>query len=134
MILQHNTGFSVADSDTLNEDNKTIFRVGCTEQTITSLNGESAYLSFNANETKSIALPLGYSSDNRLRFVGQTNGTLELTVTHPTLGAQTLTLKGGGLSLVMRASAISLTEKAGTSAWFQWSIMQTEATSTEVFS
>lgn len=134
MILQHSTGFSVADSDTLSEDNKTIFRVGCSEQTVTSLTGETAYLSFNANETKTIALPLGYSSDNRIRLVGQTNGTLELTITHPTLGAQTLTLKGGGVSLVMRISSISITEMAGTSAYFQWSIMQTATTSTEVFS
>ena len=79
-------------------------------------------------------LPLGYSSDNRLRFIGQTDGTLELTIVHPTLGAQVLTIKGGGLMLTMRVDSISITEMAGTSAYFKWSLMQTDTTSTEVFS
>ena len=134
MILQQNIGFSVAENDTLAEEGQTNFRVGSAVQSLTTQYGETAYLSFNANDTKTIPLPLGYSSDNRLRFVGQTNGTLELTITHPTLGAQVLTIKGGGIMLTMRVSSISITEMAGTSAYFKWSLMQTDTTSTEVFS
>lgn len=130
MILQQNIGFTVAESTS----SKPIFRVGSSDVKATSATGESGYLSFNANETKTIALPLGYSSDNIVRFVGKTNGTLELNITHPTLSTQTITIKGGGIMLSMRMSSISITEKAGSPSYFEWSIMQKETTNSEEFS
>ena len=136
MILQHNTSLTVGDFNAIvdAEQNKTLFRVGGSVNKNTSVSGESAYLSFNANETKAIAIPLGYSSDDTLRIIGQVVGTLQLTVTHPVSGAQVLTLKGGSVTLNMRVSGISLTEMAGASASFTWSIVQITSANSEEFS
>lgn len=130
MILQQNIGFTVAETAT----EMPVFRSGSSDVKSTSLTGETAYLSFNANETKTIAIPLGYSSDNMLRFIGKTNGTLELNITHPTLSTQTITIKNGGIMLSMRMSSISITEKAGSATWLEWSIMQRDSANSEEFS
>jgi hypothetical protein len=136
MILQNNIGFTIADSATIEESSLTnsIFRVGSSLSKKTSENGQSAYLSFLANETKTIALPLGYSSDDKVRFVGKVTGTLSMTIIHPTLGAQVILLKGGGFAITMRIASVSITEVAGTSSTMSWSMMKTETTSTEDFS
>jgi hypothetical protein len=136
MILQSNIGFTAADSDTIQESGpeNAVFRIGTTMSKQTSACGQSAYLSFLANDTKTIAMPIGYSSDDRLRFVGSVTGTLRVTITHPTLGDQTITFKNGGFTITMRMTAISITEEAGSSASLAWSMMQTDTVSSEEFS
>lgn len=135
MILQHSLGFTVADADKIDsvETSDLAFRYSYQVKKNTSKTGQSALLSFNANDTKTIALPLGYSSADRCRFIGKVIGTLELTITHPTLGAQIITLKDGSFTISMRMSSISLTEKAGKSATLQWSMFQMLDSNSEDF-
>jgi hypothetical protein len=136
MQLQHNTAITVANSDTLTDASQgiSVFRVGASVAKSTSATGESAYLSFNANETKTIALPLGYSSANRARFVAECVGTLEITITHPTLAPQKITVKDGSIAFSMRIDSVSITEKAGASASMTWSFFQADSTNPEAFS
>jgi hypothetical protein len=136
MQLQHNTAFTVSESDTIDSvrSDQIVFRVSRPVSVSTSENGETAYLSFNANETKTIIIPLGYSSAERCRFIGKASGTLEFTVTHPTLGAQKMTVKNGSVTFSMRMTAISITEKAGASATLQWSLVQIDSTDPGAFS
>lgn len=135
MILQHNTGLTVGDfTDILKVDSqKTIFRVGDAVQKTTSNAGETAYLFLSANDTKTITMPLGYSDADTIRLIGQASGTLKMVLTHPTLGAQTMLLKGGGVSICSRITSITVTEMEGTSASFTWSIMQTTTANSEDF-
>jgi hypothetical protein len=135
--LQNNIGFTVADSATLVDavtSGSCLFRVGTGTKKETTLSGESAYLSFVANATKTITIPLGYSSADRSRFIAKCSGTFEITVTHPTLGAQVLTVKDGTVTFSMRMTGISIVEKAGTASTITWSLYQIDSTDTEAFS
>jgi hypothetical protein len=134
--LQHSYGFTVADSATLVDATKSsscIFRVGASTKKETSLSGESAYLSFTANSTNTIIIPINYSSADRCRFVAECDGTFEVTVTHPTLGAQILTAKSGSVVFSMRMTAISITEMAGAAGTIKWSLFQVDSTDPEAF-
>jgi hypothetical protein len=135
MILQHNTSLTVGDYTDITEATQslTVFRVGDAVSKSTSQTGETASLYLAANDTKSIALPLGYTTANILRLVGTTSGTIKIVMTHPTLGAQTLIIKGGGISICSRVSSLSLTEMAGSATSFSWSIMQISASNSEDF-
>ena len=136
MILQHNTSLTVGEYTDISEATQslTVFRVGDSVQKCTSQTGETSSLYLAANETKSIALPLGYSSANVLRLIGTTQGTLKIVMTHPTLGAQTMLIKGGGINICSRISSLQITEMAGSTTSFSWSVMQIADTSSEEFS
>ena len=136
MQVQHNNAFTVSESDTIDsvETSDLIFRVSGANSSQTSVAGESAYLSFQPNETKTIAIPLGYSTDDRCRFIAEVSGTLQVTVTHPTFGAQIIILKDGSTILSMRISSISCLELLGSIASIRWSLFQISNTDPEAFS
>lgn len=135
MILQHSASLTVSDNDDIKELSPSdyVFRSSYAVSKNTSLVGDSAYLYLNANETKSVAIPLGYSSANRLRMIMQVNGVVEINITHPVLGLQTAIAKNGSFCLSMRVDAISCTEKAGSASSVKWSMMEISDANSEDF-
>jgi hypothetical protein len=136
MQTHFQAGFTVADSDTIESiaPGQMVFRAASAVGTDTANAGQTSLLYFPANATKTIETPLGYSSDNRLRIMGQVDGSVELNVTHPTLGIQTLTLKEGGFAISMRVTSISATEMAGRNTSMEVSMFDMKDDNTEEFS
>lgn len=129
-VVQHQFGFTVANVDSVvnAEISDIVFRSSLAETQNSSISGDTALLTFNANETKTIALPIGYSSAQRSRFIVKVLGTVEMTVTHPTLSNQIITIKNGSCTFSMMISSISCTEKAGSTASLTWSHFQCDGT------
>jgi hypothetical protein len=135
MQTQHTTAITVANSATIEQTSPKamVFRVGRSYKRTMSTCGQSAYLFFSANETKTITLPIGYSSNDRIRFIAECDGTVEITVTHPTLGAQITTIKEGSFVVLMRITGVSITEKAGRNTTLNWSMFQDNQVTEEDF-
>jgi hypothetical protein len=135
MIVQHTSSITVAEAETIDSvsENSIVFRSKISVGKNTSQSGQSAYLTFSANQTKTIDVPIGYTSDKRIKLIGECNGTLEVNVTHPINGSQKLILKNGSLIFSMRMTGITIIEMAGSSAWFKWSMMQIDDINSEDF-
>lgn len=96
--------------------------------------GDSSFISLNANDTKNILMPLGHDPTVKAKIIAEVSGTVEFDITHPTLSNQKIIIKEGTLTCSMKLSAVSVTEKAGSSATIRWSIVQITSDNSGEFS